>query len=337
MVRKTMIAFTLCRRGAVALAASMVLPIVAAGSIPAAGQDRYPERPIKLIVPFTAGGAYDVTARLIADAMSKNLGSPIVVENRPGAGGNIGAQVVVAAPADGYTLLLGGLPMVTSALTSPDVGYDMMKDLTPVCGAMALDSVLVTSKSTGIASIGALKDKIATGAKVNYGTQGIYTPGHFMAAWFAHVVGGKAEAVHYKGGSEYMTDLLSGTLTYVAATLPVYLGLRDRLNVLATLSQHPLVQIPDAPTMTQAGLPEYMAVDWRLWAAIYAPTKIPTVVRDRLYAACNAAIGTEKIKEAFSVYAMQPMTDYTPARLSTFQEEQFRKWKVLVDKLDLTK
>jgi tripartite-type tricarboxylate transporter receptor subunit TctC len=126
-------------------------------------------------------------------------------------------------------------------------------------------------------------------------------------------------------------------LTYVAATLPVYLGLRDRLNVLATLSQQPLVQIPDAPTMTQAGLPEYMAVDWRLWAAIYAPAKIPTAVRDRLYAACNAALGTEKIKEAFSVYAMQPMIDYTPARLSTFQEEQFRKWKVLVDQLDLAK
>jgi tripartite-type tricarboxylate transporter receptor subunit TctC len=334
---ETMTTFTLFRRGAVALAASMALPIVAIGSIPAAGQDRFPERPIKLIVPFAAGGAYDVTARLIADAMSKNLGGPIVVENRPGAGGNIGAQVVVAAQADGYTLLLGGLPIITSALTSPDVGYDVRKDLTPVCGAMALDSVLVSSKSTGIASIRALKDKIASGATVNYGTQGIYTPGHFMAAWFAHIVGGKADAVHYKGGSEYMTDLLSGTLTYVAATLPVYLGLRDRLNVLATLSQQPLVQIPDAPTMTQASFPEYMAVDWRLWAAIYAPARIPAAVRDRLYAACNASIGTERMKEAFSVYAMMPMTEYTPERLSEFQEEQFRKWKVLVDKLGLAK
>lgn len=332
-----MTAFTLWRRGAGTLAASMTLLTAAIGSIPAAGQDHFPERPIKLIVPFTAGGAYDVTARLIADAMSKNLSGPIVVENRPGAGGNIGAQVVVAAPADGYTLLLGGSPMITSALTSPNVGYDMRKDLTPVCGAMALDSVLVTSKSTGIGSIGALKDKIASGAPVNYGTQGIYTPGHFMAAWFAHIAGGKAEAVHYKGGSEYMTDLLSGTVTYVAATLPVYLGLRDRLNVLATLSQQPLGQIPDAPTMTQAGFPEYMVVDWRLWAAIYAPAKVPVAVRDRLYAACNAAISTAKMKEAFSIYAMVPMTDYTPQRLSAFQEEQFGKWKVLVDKLGIAK
>src|SRR5215472_168163 len=330
-----MIACTLCRRGAVAMVASMALLIAAIGSIPAVGQDRFPERPIKLIVPFTAGGAYDVTARLIADAMSKNLGGAIVVENRPGAGGNIGAQAVAAAPADGYTLLLGGLPMITSALTSTDLGYDMMKDLTPVCGAMALDSVLVTSKSTGITSIGALKDKIASGATVNYGTQGVYTPGHFMGAWFAHVAGGKAEAVNYKGGSEYMTDLLSGTLTYVAATLPVYLGLRDRLNVLATLSQEPLVQVPGAPTMTQAGLPEYMAVDWRLWAAIYAPAKIQAGIRDTLYAACNAAIGTDKMKDAFSVYAMTPMIDYTPGRMGAFQDEQFRKWKVLVDKVRL--
>jgi tripartite-type tricarboxylate transporter receptor subunit TctC len=89
--------------------------------------------------------------------------------------------------------------------------------------------------------------------------------------------------------------------------------------------------------MTQAGLPEYMVVDWRLWAAIYAPAKIPAPVRDRLYAACNAAIGTKKVKETLSVYAMEPMTDHTPGRLSAFQEEQFRKWKVLVDKLGLAK
>src|SRR5262249_32983580 len=125
------------------------------------------------------------------DAMGKNLGGSVVVENRPGAGGNIGAQAVAAAPADGYTLLLGGLPMLTSMLTSmltgADVGYDMFKDLTPVCGVMALDSVLVASKSTAIASIATLKEKIAGGAWVTYGTQGIYTPGHFMGAWFAHV------------------------------------------------------------------------------------------------------------------------------------------------------
>ena len=89
--------------------------------------------------------------------------------------------------------------------------------------------------------------------------------------------------------------------------------------------------------MTQAGLPEYMAVDWRLWAAIYAPAKTPAAARDRLYAACNAAVRAEKTKETFGVYAMEPMTDYTPERLSAFQEEQFRKWKVLVDKLALAK
>jgi tripartite-type tricarboxylate transporter receptor subunit TctC len=319
------------------MAASMTLQVAAISSISAAEQEPFPQRPIKLIVPFAAGGAYDFAARLIADAMSKDLGGSIFVENRAGGGGNIGAQATAGADADGYTLLFGGLPMITSALTSPDLGYDMFKDLTPVCGVMALESVLVTSKSTGIASIAALKDKIAGGAWVTYGTQGVYTPGHFMAAWFARVAGGKAEAVHYKGGSAYMTDLLSGTLTYVAATLPVYFGIADRLQVLATLSQQPLVRIPDAPTMTQAGLPEYMAVDWRLWAAIYAPTGIPTAIRDRLYTACNAAVAAEKIRESFGVYAMEPLVDYTPERLSTFQDEQFRKWKVLVDKLALSK
>jgi len=217
------------------------------------------------------------------------------------------------------------------------MGYDMFKDLTPVCGAMTFDSVLVASKTTGIDSIKALKERIASGAWVTYGTQGIYTPGHFMGAWFAHVAGGKAEAVHYRGGSGFVTDLLSGALMYVAATLPIYIGQKDRLNVLATLSQARLPQIPDAPTMPEAGLPEYMAVDWRFWAAIYAPARTPAPIIDRLYAACNAALGIEKLKAAFSVYAMEPMMDFTPKRLIAFQDEQFRKWKVLVDTLGLEK
>ena len=95
--------------------------------------------------------------------------------------------------------------------------------------------------------------------------------------------------------------------------------------------------IPDAPTMTDAGMPDYMAVDWRLWAAIYAPAKTPTPVVDRLYAACNAAIGTEKLRAAFGTFAMEPLVDYSPKLFSAFQNEQFREWKVLVDKLDLEK
>ena len=166
-------------RGMTAATSSIAL-LITMVAVPAAGQDSFPTRPIKLIVPFAAGGAYDVTARLIGEEMSKTLGSAIVVENRPGAGGNIGAQAAVAAQPDGYTLLLGGSPMITSALTSTDMGYDMFKDLTPVCGAMTLDSVMVTSKTTGIGSIKALREKIASGAWVTYGTQGIYTPGHFM-------------------------------------------------------------------------------------------------------------------------------------------------------------
>ena len=312
------------------------MPLLIGAVVVAAAQERFPERPIKLIVPFTPGGANDVAARLIGDEASKTLGAAIVIENRPGAGGNIGAQAVAAAQPDGYTLLLGGLPMITSALTSTDIGYDMLKDLTPVCGAMTLDSVMVTSKVTGITSIRALKEKIASGAFVTYGTQGIYTPGHFMAAWFAHVAGGKAEAVHYKGGTAYVTDLLSGAITYVAATLPIVSQQSEHLNVLATLSQNRLPQLPDVPTMADAGIPEYMAVDWSLWAAIYAPAKTPAPVVDRLYAACNAALGTAKLEAALDVYAMAPLIDYTPARMMAFQNEQFRAWKALVDKLALS-
>src|SRR5579864_5715592 len=119
-----MVAFKLRWRGITTITSPTVLLITLVVAAPAVGQDAFPTRPIKLIVPFAAGGAYDVTARLIGEEMSKDLGSAIVIENRPGAGGNIGAQAAVAAQADGYTLLLGGLPMITSALTSTDMGYD---------------------------------------------------------------------------------------------------------------------------------------------------------------------------------------------------------------------
>src|SRR5260370_27976721 len=118
---ETMVASALWRRCPAALAASIALLMAAIASVPAAEQDRFPQRPIRLIVPFTAGGAYDVVARLVAEAMSKNLGGSIVVENRPGAGGNFGAQAVATAPPDGDTLLLRGLPMLTSMLTNADV------------------------------------------------------------------------------------------------------------------------------------------------------------------------------------------------------------------------
>src|SRR5260221_12816253 len=116
----------------------------------------------------------------------------------------------------------------------------------------------------------------------------MHTAGPFMGAWFAHVAGGKGEAVHYKGGSAYMTDLLSGELTFAAATLPVYFGLRDRLNVLATLSQRPLAQVPDAPTMTQAGLAEYMAVDFGLLGGVLRAAKNPARGPGRLHSALHA-------------------------------------------------
>ena len=332
-----MVAFKLRWRGITAITStsSIVLLIMLVAATPAVGQDAFPTRPIKLIVPFAAGGAYDVTARLIGEEMSKDLGSAIVVENRPGAGGNIGAQAAAAAQADGYTLLLGGLPMITSALTSTDMGYDMFKDLTPVCGAMTLDPVLVTSKTTGLDSINALKEKIASGAWVTYGTQGIYTPGHFMAAWFAHIAGRQSRGRALQRGVSLHNGFAVWCVDVCCRNAARLFGTKRPLYILATLSQKRLPQVPDAPTMTDAGMPEYMAVDWRLWAAIYAPAKTPTPVVDRLCTPLAMQLSVQKMRAAFATFAMEPLVDYSPERFSAFQNEQFRKWKVLVDKLDL--
>jgi tripartite-type tricarboxylate transporter receptor subunit TctC len=328
-----MVAIEFRQRGPAVIASSIFLLLTLVAVVPAAGQSAFPNRPIKLIVPFAPGGVTDVAARLISIEASKTLGGSIVIENRVGAGGNIGTQAAAAAPGDGYTLVLGGLTSITAILTSKDAGYDLFKDLTPVCGAITFDSVFITSKATAIGSLMALKEKIASGGWVTYGTAGANTPSHFMSAWLAHVASGKAEAVHYRGGSGLITDVLSGQLTFAAATLPVALGLRNELTVLGAMSEKRLPQMPDVPTMGEAGMPEFMDVDWRVWIAIYAPTGTPRSILDQLYSVYNAALHKSELKAALSVYAIDPMIDYTPQRLNAFQKEQFDTWKVILSKL----
>jgi tripartite-type tricarboxylate transporter receptor subunit TctC len=154
-----------------------------------------------------------------------------------------------------------------------------------------------------------------------------------MSAWLAHVAGGKGEAVHYRGGSGLIADVLTGQLTFAAATLPVALSLRKELTVLAALSEKRLPQMPDVPGTGEAGMPEYLDVDWRVRTGIYAPAGTPRPIIDQLYAAYNDALHKPELKAALSVYAIDPMIDYTPERLSMLQKEQFDTWKVILGKL----
>jgi tripartite-type tricarboxylate transporter receptor subunit TctC len=328
-----MIAGGFCKRDLTVLASVISLLLVLAAVIPAAAESAFPNRPIKLIVPFAPGGVMDVAARLISAEASKTLGASIVIEDRGGGGGNIGTAAAAAATNDGYTLVLGGLTSLTAILTSKGAGYDLFKDLTPVCGAMTFGSVFVTSKKTGIESLMALKEKITSGAWVTYGTAGANTPSHFMSAWLAHLAGGKAEAVHYRGGTGLIADVLTGQLTFAAATLPVALSLRKELTVLAALSEKRLPQMPDVPGMGEAGMPEYLDVDWGVWTGIYAPAGTPRAIIDQLYAAYNGALHRPELKAALSVYAIDPLIDYTPERFGALQKKQFDIWKLILGKL----
>jgi len=328
-----MVAVRAHSRASAAIASALALLLAFGELAPAAGEGVFPSRPVKLIVPFAPGGVTDVAARLISTEASKALGTSIVIENKAGAGGNIATQAAATAAADGYTLVLGGLTTLTAVLTNKDAGFDFFKDLTPVCGAITFDSVFITSKATAIGSLAALKERIASGGWVTYGTAGANTPSHFMSAWLAHLAGGKAEAVHYRGGSGLITDVLSGQLTFAAATLPVALGLRNELTVLAAMSEKRLPQMPDVPGMGEAGMPEFLDVDWRVWIAIYAPAGTPRPIIDQLYGAYNAALQKPELRAALAVYAIDPMIDFTPQRLSAFQKDQFGTWKAILSKL----
>jgi tripartite-type tricarboxylate transporter receptor subunit TctC len=154
-----------------------------------------------------------------------------------------------------------------------------------------------------------------------------------MSAWLAHLAGGKAEAVHYRGGSGLIADVLTGQLTFAAATLPVALSLRKELTVLAALSDKRLAPMPDVLGMGEAGMPEYLNVDWGVWTGIYAPAATPRPIIDALYAAYNDALHKPELQAALSVYAIDPLLDYAPERFGALQKQQLETWKVVLGKL----
>ncbi|MBF6990814.1 tripartite tricarboxylate transporter substrate binding protein [Cupriavidus sp. IK-TO18] len=310
-----------------AWAAMLVLGMSAAGKA-AAGSD-YPDKPIRLVVPFTPGGITDQLARDIGNALGTRLRQTVVVDNRPGAGGNIGAAAVARAPADGYTLLFGtfGTLAVNKSLYDKP-GYDPLKDLTPVGGVAYLPNVLLVHPgvpANNVAELVALAKK--SPARLTYGSFGNGSSAHLAGELLAHMAGIEITHVPYKGSAPAMTDLLGGRLTMIFDSIPTALPMvRDgRARALAVTTEFRSDQLPNVPTVATT----IRGYELTAWFGIAAPAATPKHVIDRLNTELAAALKDPAFRERLSKQGAVAFPS-TPAQFGDYIRNQYEKWDKVI-------
>jgi tripartite-type tricarboxylate transporter receptor subunit TctC len=283
--------------------ASMAALFVAAA---AHAQTGWPDRPIRFLVPFTAGSGTDVVGRLVGEPMSKGLGQPVVIENKPGAGGTLGAAQVAKSAPDGYTLLVHSAGHVANASIYPNLPYDTVKDFACVTTLASLPNVLITAP-TRFKTVKELVDFAqAHPGELNYASAGSGSATHMNAEIFRMSAKFEAQHVPYKGTPEAMTETAAGRIDFFFAPLSSALPLiKDgRLKALAvgTAQRSPL--LPDVPTTVEAGYPHS---EYVFWVALLAPAGTPRPVVDRLHAEALKALGQAESKQKLTVLGAEAM------------------------------
>jgi tripartite-type tricarboxylate transporter receptor subunit TctC len=291
-----------------------IVAALAALAAPMAQAQSYPDKPVRVIVPFTAGSATDVVARAVAQAMSIRFGQPVVVENKPGAGGTIGtAQVAKAAP-DGYTLLVNSSAHTVNPSIYPNLTYDTAKDLMAISRLVQQPNILVVSPAKGWKTVGDLvKAAKAEPGKITFASAGTGSGTHMNAEKFRISAGIDALHIPYKGTPEALTDTMNGRVDYFFA--PVIAGLsmvRDgRLTALAVGSEARSSVLPDVPTTEEAG---YKGSAYNFWVGMLAPAGTPAAIVERLNKEVAAALAPPEAKERLAALGADA-SPTTPADL----------------------
>jgi len=304
------------------LAAALLVPGLALAQA-------WPQKPVKIVVPFAAGGTTDVVARQLAQKLSDAWGQSVVVENKPGAGGNIGADLVAKSPADGYTLLMtSGSIVAANPYMYKDMGFDPAKDLAPITNVASGPQVLVINNDVQAKN---LKDFIAYAKanprKINFGSAGIGTQTHLAGENFAYAAGLDMIHVPYKGESAALTDLMGGQIQMVpanfAAAVPHIKGGRIRCLALTSLQRHP--ELPDCPTVAEV-IPGFKNDGW--WG-LMAPTGTPREVIDKVQRDSAKILTSDDFKARFAQQGMAPVAN-KPDELASAIREETKVWQTVI-------
>ena len=298
-----------------------------AASADAAAQ-AYPQRPVRMVVPFSPGGSLDLVARIIAKHASAELGQQVMVDNKPGAGGSIGVELVAKAPNDGYTLLIVQNSITVNPNLLKSVPYDPVKDFDPVSRVSTYMLYLVAHPSTGLRSV---KQLIALAkakpGEVTYASVGVGSATHLSGALFAHMAGVKLTHVPYKGTGQVMPDLLGGQVAlHFGSTSVVPHAKSGKLVPLGVSGAHRSAALPDVPTIAEAGLPGY---EVSAWNAVFAPAGTPEPIVNRFNALIRQALA---LPESKAVMERQDLaaSPSTPAELGAQVKRDLAKWAEII-------
>lgn len=312
--------------------ASLLLTFAAASALPgaASAQGNWPERPIRWVVPFPAAGAMDSIARTLGEEMSQTLGKPVVVENRPGAGGNIGAETVARAPADGYTLLIVANGMAVNPALYRKLNYDPVKDFAPVSLLAVVPNVLVANK--GKTQTATIRDVIAGAksqpGKYTYASAGNGTSIHLAGELFTSMAGVELLHIPYKGSGPAVTDLLGGQVDYMFDSITSAKPHIDagKLTPIAVTTSKRSSALPNVPTVAEAGLPGY---ELSPWFAVFVPAGTPPAVIDRLNRVMVDALRKPAVQKRLESIGAEAIGS-SPAALKTHLAQETAKWGELI-------
>ena len=310
---------------------ALLATLSVAFALHAYGQDAWPTRPVRMILPFPPGGGTDILGRLIAERLSAGIGQPVVTENRGGAGGNVGAEAAARSAPDGYTIVLVAPSLAISPTLYSKINYDPVKDFAPISLVATVPNVMVTQPSLP----GQLQEFIAfvkakPGA-LNFGSGGAGTSNHLAGELFNIVTGARLVHVPYKGVNLAMQDVLAGNVHLVFIGIPAAAPhiKAGKLRALAIVAPQRSTALPDVPTVAEAGLKDFEVTTWY---GILAPAGTPQSVVKRLNAELVKVMHAPEMKEKLTATGTEPLTS-TPEEFAAYIKREIAKWGDVIRKV----
>ena len=307
----------------------VALPLIASLAAGASLAQDYPSRPVRMVVPFSPGGSTDVLARIVGQKLTERSGQPVIIENRAGAGGNIGAEQVARSAPDGYTLLLGGVPHAISASLYSKLPYDMARDLAAIAEVASFPSAIVLHPSLPANSV---KELIALArarpGQLSFGSAGNGSPNHLSLELFQTMAGVRMVHVPYKGSGQLVGDLLAGQVQLASMGLPVAVPhvQSGKLRAIAVTGAARSSLLPEVPTVSEAALPGFEVTSWY---GVFAPAGLPADIVAKLNSEIGSVVTAAEVKERLAALGAEPSVK-SPDQFGRYVRQEIAKWAKVV-------
>jgi tripartite-type tricarboxylate transporter receptor subunit TctC len=313
------------RTARISLRLVMAVAALTAAAAPAFAQDKYPSRPIHLVVGFPPGGSNDIVARILAPKLSEILGASVVVENRPGANAIIGTDYVARATPDGYTITLGSAsPLVISPHTYSNIPFDTLKDLTGITTVAATPELIAVNPKLPVKNLQELV-ALAKTRDVTFSSSGNGGLPHLAIELLKIASKGRIVHVPYKGAGPAITDAVGGHVDGIIVDLPALYAMvqEGKLRAIAVTNTHRADVMKDVPTSAEGGLPSVLAFNW---FGVMAPAKTPKPIVDKLYKALVQTVQSPDVKASLAKLGIEPFTQPSPEAFSKFLKSELVRW-----------